>query len=201
MGVGNHFSGLNPLMRLLVPVDYFSGARRKQHFNLLVYHICYSTTTISNLTAMPSTSTETGAAAAGSASGIARAMVAQPLLYLFSMIRNMVTATFWALYNDPTSWKTTLAPPVITLVAVYVAIRMVCSTLRSSLGVAWWMIKYTALLAAAIAVVAVLTGHADRAVGSGQPASRGWGPSDSLKGPAAGLRGSTSYARGTSGRL
>lgn len=146
---------------------------------------------------MPSTSPETGAAA-GSASEIVWAIVAQPLLYLLSMARDMVTATFWALHNDPASWKTTLAPPVITLVAIYVAIRMVSSTVRSSLSMAWWTLKWTTLLAAAIAVGAVLTGHADKVLGPGQPAHKGWGAPGSSRGSAAGLQDSTPYTRGTS---
>lgn len=110
----------------------------------------------------------------GSLVGTAWSMVGQPLYYLLGVFSNLVYSTFLGVYNDPSSWKTTLLPPLATLLAMYFAVRMVSSTVRSSARMAWFAIKWSVLLFAALAVYSILAGEGEIATSPGVAPTRGW---------------------------
>ena len=67
--------------------------------------------------------------------------------------------------NDPTSWSSTLLPPLITFFLAYFALVTAYRTMRSMLSLAWWGIKWGAIIGGLIAIWAWWTENT-AAVGS-----------------------------------
>lgn len=63
--------------------------------------------------------------------------------------------------NDPSSWSSTLLPPLATLIAGYVALLIAYRTIQNTIRLVWWGIKWGAIIGAVIAIWAWWTGQAD----------------------------------------
>lgn len=76
--------------------------------------------------------------------------------------------------NDPSSWASTLLPPLITFFLAYFALVTVYRTVRSMLSLAWFGIKWGAIIGGLIAIWAWWTDNTDAIHSTGTVPSRGF---------------------------
>ncbi|KAN0065459.1 hypothetical protein ACQY0O_001295 [Thecaphora frezii] len=74
--------------------------------------------------------------------------------------------------NDPTSWTSTLLPPLLTFFLAYTALVIAYRTVRNTIALAWWGIKWGAIIGAVMAIWAWWTDNTDalHSVGQAPPA-------------------------------
>ncbi|EST09175.1 hypothetical protein PSEUBRA_001124 [Kalmanozyma brasiliensis GHG001] len=75
--------------------------------------------------------------------------------------------------NNPSSWASTLLPPLITFFLAYFALVTAYRTVRSMLAVAWFGIKWGAIIGALIAIWAWWTDNTDAINSTGTVPGRG----------------------------
>lgn len=75
--------------------------------------------------------------------------------------------------NNPASWSSTLLPPLITFFLAYFALVTAYRTVRSMLSVAWFGIKWGAIIGALIAIWAWWTDNTDAINSTGTVPGRG----------------------------
>lgn len=75
---------------------------------------------------------------------------------------------------SPSSWYSTLLPPLIALGMAYISLVLAYRTVRSTILVVWWGIKWGAILGAGIALWAWWVGEGDAIQSQGQVPSSGW---------------------------
>lgn len=119
-------------------------------------------------------------------------LIPRPLYFLLAQFSNFIYRTFLGLYNDPTSWKSTLLPPLIALVTGYLALLTAFRTLRSTIALIWFSIKWGAIVGIGLAVYSWWVGESGAIHSAGQPGATG--------GAAGGILGAVidGAARGTS---
>ncbi|KAJ1036553.1 hypothetical protein NDA13_000085 [Ustilago tritici] len=75
--------------------------------------------------------------------------------------------------NDPSSWSSTLLPPLVTLCLAYFALLAAYRTARNMLSLAWFGMKWGAIIGGAIALWAWWTENGDAVNSTG--VNQGWG--------------------------
>ncbi|PWY99022.1 hypothetical protein BCV70DRAFT_177744, partial [Testicularia cyperi] len=85
--------------------------------------------------------------------------------------------------NDPTSWSSTLLPPLITFFLAYFALVTAYRTMRNMIALAWFGIKWGAIIGGLIAVWAWWTENTDAVSSTGVNPNRGFLDQLSTLGP------------------
>lgn len=75
---------------------------------------------------------------------------------------------------SPSSWYSTLLPPLIALGMAYISLVLAYRTVRSTILVVWWGMKWGAILGAGIALWAWWVGEGDAIQSQGQVPASGW---------------------------
>ncbi|KAK0544188.1 hypothetical protein OC846_006160 [Tilletia horrida] len=96
----------------------------------------------------------------------------RPVIDIFSALGRLVYSIILSRRVNPDSWQDTLVPPLIALLLAYGSLLIAYRTVRNSFNLAWYGVKYGALIGSLIAVYAWWMGVPD---GSG--AGRGYGAS------------------------
>ncbi|KDN43103.1 hypothetical protein K437DRAFT_154960 [Tilletiaria anomala UBC 951] len=102
------------------------------------------------------------------------AFIPRPVFYILARFSNLIYRLFFGLYNDPTSWKSTLLPPLIALLAGYLALLTVYRTVQSTARLVWWSVKWGVILGAVFGGYAWWTSEAGTINSTGQPSSGFW---------------------------
>lgn len=96
-------------------------------------------------------------------------LIPPPLFRILAGFSNLIYRLVLGASNDPTSWTSTLLPPLIALVFAYVSLLIAYRTIRSTVLLVWWGIKWGAIIGVGIALWAWWTGQEDAIRSVGQP--------------------------------
>lgn len=97
-------------------------------------------------------------------------MIPYPIFRILAGFSNLIYHLIGS-SNDPTSWTSTLLPPLVTFFLAYFALVIAYRTVRSMVALVWWGVKWGAIIGALIAVWAWWTenGDAINSVGQAPP--------------------------------
>lgn len=101
-------------------------------------------------------------------------LIPYPVFRILASFSNLLYRLFLNTSNDPSSLTSTLLPPLITLGLAYVALLMAYRTVRSMLSLAWFGIKWGAIIGGLIAVWAWYTDNADAVNSMGRAQNGGF---------------------------
>lgn len=97
------------------------------------------------------------------------------LFSLLARFSNLVYRLLARTSNDPDSWTSTLLPPLVALLAAYLSLVVAYRTLRSTVRLVWFGIKWGTILGIAMALWAWWLGEGSAVQSEGVPSSRqGW---------------------------
>lgn len=99
-------------------------------------------------------------------------VVPYPVFRVLAGFSNLIY-TLLGTANDPTSWSSTLLPPLITFCLAYFAFVTAYRTVKSMLSLAWFGIKWGAILGGLIAIWAWWTENTGAVNSTGIAPSRG----------------------------
>lgn len=99
-------------------------------------------------------------------------VVPYPVFRVLAAFSNLIY-TVLGMANDPTSWSSTLLPPLMTFLLGYFAFVTAYRTVRSMISLAWWGVKWGAILGGLIAIWAWWTENTAAANSTGLASSRG----------------------------
>ncbi|PWN47451.1 hypothetical protein IE53DRAFT_390424 [Violaceomyces palustris] len=88
------------------------------------------------------------------------AIIPDPIFRILAGFSNLIYRLVGS-SNDPTSWTSTLLPPLVTFLAAYVSLVIVYRSVRNMLLLVWWGIKWGAILGCALALWAWWTDNTD----------------------------------------
>ncbi|CAO1628209.1 unnamed protein product [Sympodiomycopsis kandeliae] len=83
------------------------------------------------------------------------------IFYPLAKFSNLCYQVILGVSNDPSSWSSTLLPPLIALVAGYIALLIAYRTLRSTIALIFWSIKWGIIIGVLLAGYSIYTGRAD----------------------------------------
>ena len=98
---------------------------------------------------------------------ILSSLIPPPLFRILAGFSNLIYRLTTGASNDPTSWTSTLLPPLIALLFAYFSLILAYRTIRSTVLLIIWAVKWGMVLGVALAFWAWWTGQEDaiRSVG------------------------------------
>ncbi|GAK67659.1 uncharacterized protein PAN0_020c5888 [Moesziomyces antarcticus] len=118
------------------------------------------------------TMAETAGEAHGLLHNLLSEVVPYPVFQVLAGFSNLIYRLLGS-SNDPSSWTSTLLPPLITFFLAYFALVTAYRTVRSMISLAWFGIKWGAIIGALIAIWAWWTDNTDAINSTGTVPGRG----------------------------
>ncbi len=115
---------------------------------------------------------ETAGEAHGLLHNLLSEVVPYPVFQVLAGFSNLIYRLLGS-SNDPSSWTSTLLPPLITFFLAYFALVTAYRTVRSMISLAWFGIKWGAIIGALIAIWAWWTDNTDAINSTGTVPGRG----------------------------
>ncbi|CAO1617724.1 unnamed protein product [Parajaminaea phylloscopi] len=108
-------------------------------------------------------------------SNLLAGLIPAPLFTILAGFSNLIYRLILGVSNDPSSWTSTLLPPLVALLAAYFALVLAYRTVRSTILVVWWGLKWGAIIGAGVALWAWWVGEGDAVRSPGEvPGSTNW---------------------------
>ena len=101
-------------------------------------------------------------------------IIPYPVFRVFAGFSNLIYSLL-GIANNPASWTSTLLPPLITFFLAYFALVTAYRTVRSMLSLAWFGIKWGAIIGGLIAIWAWWTDNTDAINSTGTVPGRAGG--------------------------
>ncbi|CAO1629156.1 unnamed protein product [Jaminaea pallidilutea] len=87
------------------------------------------------------------------------AWIPTPVFAILAGFSNLIYRLVLGVSNDPSSWTSTLLPPIIAILIAYLALLLAWRTLRNAVLLVFWALKWGTIIAIGIAIWAWWTGE------------------------------------------
>jgi len=95
------------------------------------------------------------------AESLLETILPQPIVEIIVAVGRFVYAVLFSRSLDPDSWTAALIAPLVTLLLAYASLVVAFRTVRNTFQLAWFGVKYGALIGAVIAIYSWYVGDAD----------------------------------------